>query len=134
MRPCRQCRGPIENNVAVCPQCSAAQDDPPKPTGPVPPPVLRRRLFHRSPPAPAPTNPDSPAPRRPNLAQRVLLALFHLPAVEPLVLFLFLLVLAFGGAVGYKLAEQIGAIVGVVVALVVVVIFLAWDESGADGT
>ena len=46
MRPCRQCRAPIENRVAVCPQCGGTQGDTPKPNTD-PPPSQTRRAFVR---------------------------------------------------------------------------------------
>jgi hypothetical protein len=103
MRPCRQCRTPIENNVAVCPQCGAAQDERAKPSGPVPPPVLRRRLFRRAPPAPQ-AGADPPRPR--GFVVRLIDSL----AGEAL-MYLVLLV-ALGATVGGALAGMRGAIVG----------------------
>lgn len=119
MRPCRQCRSPIENSAAVCPQCSAAQDDRARPTGPVPvpPPIARRKLFGRRPPPPATGEPPA-APR--GFIVRLLDAL----AGEALI-YLVLLV-ALGAVVGGALAGVQGALVGGGAAVATLVLFFAF--------
>lgn len=125
MRPCRQCRSPIENNVAVCPQCNTAQDERAKPSGPVPPPVLRRRLFRRAPPA-SETNPTSPPRRRRGLFVLALMDDLANPANSGACGFLLLLVLL-GAGVGGALAGARGVlagIAGVVIALVLATVVM----------
>jgi hypothetical protein len=119
MRPCRQCRSPIENQVAVCPQCETVQDEKAKPTPPTP--VLRRRLFRRAPAAPAPVNPGAPTRRRPGFVVSLfadIVGLFLDPRG-----FLFLVgLLVLGALVGGLLAGASGAAAGVAGAVIAIVL------------
>lgn len=125
MRPCRNCRAPIENAAAVCPTCAAAQGDRAQPTGPVPTPVLRRRFFGRKPPVPAATNAPPPERRRRGFVAAVLSDVFGLLlGPESLVVLLCLLVL--GAVVGGALAGMGGAVAGAGAAFATIVLFFAF--------
>ena len=124
MRPCRQCRSPIENSVAVCPQCGAAQDDRAKPAGSVPPPVLRRKLFRRAPAAPAAPNPNAP-PRRSGFVESVLADIVELLFAPQAFAFLVGL-LVLGAVVGGLLGGASGAAAGVAGVVIAIVLFFAF--------
>lgn len=108
MRPCRRCRAPIENRDATCPRCGSAQDAAPKPnTDPAPP--RSRRRFARE--------------LLTGFADFGILA-------APLVPIVLAVPLAVLGAVGYFIAGQSGAAVGVVAAIAVLIGIAIWAESG----
>lgn len=103
MRPCRQCRAPIENSAPVCPQCGTTQEA-------------------------APRADTEPAPRPNSTVRRVTRdAGTLLWLAPPYSLLLLVLPLA---AVGYFAFGSTGAIVGAVVALVVCVGALLSDSGG----
>ncbi len=103
MRPCRQCRVPIENSAAVCPQCGATQDAAPRTSA-------------------EPTPPLNSAARRMTRDAGTLLWLA--PPYS-----LLLLVLPFA-AIGYLAFGPTGAVVGAGVALLVCVGALLLDSGG----
>lgn len=103
MRPCRQCRVPIENSAPVCPQCGATQDAVPRVNA-------------------------EPALSQTSTARRLIRDLGTvLWLAAPFSLLL--LALPFT-AIGYLAIGSTGAIVGAVVALVVCVGALLSDSGG----
>jgi hypothetical protein len=108
MRPCRQCRTPIENSVTTCPQCGTTQADAPKPTAPKP----QRRFFRRKPAAAT----DSPEP----VARRGVLPETAAGA---------LMVVA-GVLVGFVFGGWQGAVLGGILAFVLILLFVAGPYLG----
>ena len=107
MRPCRQCRTPIENRDATCPHCGAAQDGAPQVnSGPVPPQSRRESV------------------------RQFFTGLSDLGLTLSLVPVGTVILLAFVGAVGYALAGNTGAGVGVVVVIALIIGVVIWAESG----
>lgn len=107
MRPCRQCRTPIENSVAACPQCGTAQDAGPKVN-----------------------SETTPSPRR-GIARRLLADLVDLTGLAPAVaLVLLASPLAVSGLIGYAIGDANGAAVGVVVAIALMIGVAVWAEAG----
>ncbi|MBP3958926.1 hypothetical protein J8F10_27090 [Gemmata sp. G18] len=108
MRPCRQCRAPIENHVGACPQCGTAQDDGPKVNSGSPPPASHRGFV-----------------------RQLLNALADItglvPALAPAI---FALPLVAGGLIGYLVAESNGAVIGATAALALLIGIAIWAESG----
>ncbi|MBM3979496.1 MAG: hypothetical protein FJ304_04285 [Planctomycetes bacterium] len=103
MRPCRQCRVPIENRAPVCARCGATQEAAPRAdTEPTPPPNSTARRVTRD-------------------------AGTLLWLAPPYSLLLLVLPLA---AVGYCAFGPTGATVGAVLALVVCVGALLSDSGG----
>ncbi|MDY3560111.1 hypothetical protein R5W23_001336 [Gemmata sp. JC673] len=109
MRPCRQCRAPIENRIAVCPQCGTAQGGAPKPNTDPSPPQTQRALTRQI---------------LEGVSDTGWLGLAVIPFV-----FVFPFVLACG-AVGYLIAGQTGAAVGAVGAIALTLGAVIWAESG----
>lgn len=115
MRPCRQCRTPIENNVATCPQCGGIQDEKAK-TPPAPRPV--------KPPPPAlprSTATASTTPRHRSFMVRFLDAIGHEGCMA--LSLLILLGAVVGGALGGVqgiLAGVAGAVIAIALAFAVI--------------
>jgi hypothetical protein len=110
MRPCRQCREPIENSFVLCPHCRAPQDD----------------VWQK--PSPA------PEPKRPRTGRR-LLSILAFPFDEAFHgLALFVLPIVAGGLIGYFFNGTNGAVVGMfgAFALVLLAAFL-WAAGNAGG-
>lgn len=114
MRPCRQCRAPIENSFVLCPHCRAPQDD----------------VWEKPNPAPEPKHPRT---------GRRWLSFFALPAdraLQGIEDFLALLIfsIVFCAAIGYSLYETIGAAVGFLVAFIaVILVAFLWAPGNAGG-
>ena len=112
MRPCHQCRSPIENRDAVCPHCGAATSTGPK------------------------VNPSGPVPLRGYFSQ-----LMHdlndvtSPYIAPLWVTVFVLIHAWlalpllaGGFLGFLIGGDVGALVGVIGAMVLFVAVVVWRD------
>jgi hypothetical protein len=107
MRPCHQCRAPIENRVLKCPHCGADQDIGPRAT---------------------------PTPER---APPGFLLRFITSAVrfeDPfLTLLFFAIPIVVGGAIGYSIAGTNGAALGLLsafLAMILLTLLLAAGDSG----
>lgn len=111
MRPCRQCRTPIENRDATCPYCGSAQDTAPKLNSEPPRTRSWRQFTH-----------DLLAGLSDNFGLGPVFALLFLT-----------LPLALGVVIGFAVAERAGAQIGFAVALVLLIGVVAWAETGADG-
>jgi hypothetical protein len=107
MRPCRQCRAPAENNVATCPQCGADQA------------------------GWSEKQPHSSTPPRHSITRQLLRDILDLGWVAPplLVIALALPLVAVGG-VGYLLAGEVGAGIGVGLLVIFLTGAALWAESG----
>lgn len=108
MRPCRQCRAPIENHVGACPQCGTTQDDGPKVNSGSSSPVSRRGFVRQLLDALADIT---------GLAPALAPAIFTLPLVA-------------GGLIGYLIAQSNGAVIGATAALTLLIGIVIWAESG----
>jgi hypothetical protein len=108
MRPCIQCRSPIENRVLKCPHCGADQDGGPRatPTPEAEPPGFLRRFITSS------VKFDDPF---------LSLLFFAIPIVV-------------GGVIGYSIAGTNGAALGLLCAflgtLLLIVLLSAGDSGG----
>ena len=110
MRPCCQCRSPIENSFVLCPHCRAPQND----------------IWQKANPAP---KQEAPA------ACRRLLSFFNF-RTDDLVqcLTIFVMPIVLGAVIGYSSNGTNGAVVGMFVAFfaVILVAFL-WAAGNAGG-
>jgi hypothetical protein len=107
MRPCIQCRSPIENRVLNCPHCGASQDGGPRatPTPDQPPPGLLRRLIVGA------VKFDDPF---------LSLGFFAIPII-------------LGGVIGYFLGAIDGAMLGFLVAFLAMMLLTLMMAAGDSG-
>jgi len=107
MRPCIQCRSPIENRVLKCPHCGAVQGDGPRAT---------------------PTS----EPPRPGFLRRFLTSAIRFD--DPfLTLVFFAFPILFGGVIGYSIAGTNGAALGLLCAFLGTLLFLVLLSAGDSG-
>jgi hypothetical protein len=110
MRPCTKCRAPIENSFVLCPHCRAPQSD----------------IWQKANPVP---KPEGPAPRRrlPSLFAFSGDDLIHFVAI-------FVMPIVLGAVIGYYLNGTSGAVVGMFVAFItLIVIAILWAGGSAGG-
>lgn len=107
MRPCSQCRVPIENRVAVCPQCGVAQDGGPRAT-------------------------PTPELERPGFLRRFITSSVRFE--DPfLSLAFFVVPILIGGVIGYSIAGTNGAALGLLcgfLAIILLTFVMAAGDSG----
>ncbi len=103
MRPCPRCRAPLQNRDATCPHCGAVDSAQPKPN----------------------TDPPPKPPR----GNRIWTFYFLLEEFGPLALVVILALLALPVAVGYVLAGKLGAGIGVVAAIAILIGVAIWGEG-----
>ena len=113
MRPCRQCRAPIENSFVLCPHCRAPQDD----------------VWQKSSPA--------PEPKRPRTGRRWLSS-FLFPSDEAFqgclyFLAFFVLPIVVGAVIGYSENGTNGAVVGMFGAFALVILIAFVMAAGNAG-
>jgi hypothetical protein len=107
MRPCTQCRSPIENRVLRCPHCGAIQADGPRAT-------------------------PTPEPERPGFLLRLVRSAvgFEDPFLS---LVFFVIPIVIGGVIGYWIAGTGGAALGLLcafLATILLVVLLSMGEAG----
>lgn len=104
MRPCSRCRAPIENRVAKCPHCGAAQDDGPRAT---------------------PTPDRAP----PGLLYRFILGAARFD--DPFLSLLFFAVpVVLGGVLGYTIGGTTGAALGLLLGFLAVILLTVLLAAG----
>jgi hypothetical protein len=107
MRPCSQCRSPIENRILTCPHCGANQEGGPRAT-------------------------PTPKPGRPGFLLRFLTSAvgFEDPFLS---LLFFAIPIVLGGVIGYTIAGTNGAVLGILcafLATILLTVLLAAGDSG----
>jgi hypothetical protein len=109
MRPCSQCRSPIENSFVLCPHCRAPQND----------------IWQKANPAP---KPKGHSPRR------LSISFFNFPADDLFyVLAIFVMPIVLGAVIGYSSNGTSGAVVGMFVAFIAVIVVGFLLAAGSAG-
>ena len=107
MRPCCQCRSPIENRVLICPHCGANQDGGPRAT-------------------------PTPDPVRPGFLRRFITSAVRFE--DPfLTLLFFAIPIVLGGAIGYSIAGTNGAALGLLSAFLATILLIVLLSAGESG-
>ena len=107
MRPCSQCRSPIENRVLICPHCGADQDGGPRAT---------------------PTPEQAP----PGFLRRFITSAIRFE--DPfLTLLFFAIPTVLGGAIGYSIAGTNGAVLGLLCAFLATILLTVLMAAGDSG-
>ena len=107
MRPCSQCRAPLENRATVCPQCGGAQDDGPRAT-------------------------PTPEPERPGFLRRLLTSSvrFEDPSLS---LAFFVVPILIGGVIGYSIGGTNGAGLGLLCGFLAIILLTFLMAAGDYG-
>jgi hypothetical protein len=107
MRPCCQCRSPIENRVLICPHCGADQGGGPRAT-------------------------PTPEPVRPGFLRRFITSAvgFEDPFLS---LLFFALPIVLGGVIGYSIVGTNGAVLGLLCAFLATILLTVLMAAGDSG-
>ena len=108
MRPCCQCRSPIENRVLICPHCGADQDGGPRAT-------------------------PTPEPVRPGFLRRFITSAVGFEDPFLTLLFFFVMPIVLGGAIGYSIAGTNGAALGLLCAFLATILLTVLMAGGDSG-